>query len=300
MEDVLFCSQCGTKLNSNAKFCHACGAKTVVQATQTTEQTQNKLANDNDVSQKLYNQYHDIVCDKVISAYCNQTKTAKNILYQNGVSYGFTSEMVDQVVDEQEQQIDKFVKHLESLYINGSLLFPDCTWEKGNECVDFGINLGFCKEDSLAIYECFIEKNHLKEKKCIIFDQADFYEKSGMFKEWNSILNNYSVEDKVFYQKFVKALEELENFQESLHKSSNSIELSKNDIDQLNQKAEELGFYNFSSRPYSDEDDGFDMIDKIIAGTEVKLGYTVLSNEQKLSSIIPFRTVHIMGEELSF
>lgn len=300
MEDVLFCSQCGTKLNSNAKFCHACGAKTVVQATQTTEQTQNKLANDNDVSQKLYNQYHDIVCDKVISAYCNQTKTTKNILYQNGVSYGFTSEMVDKVVAEQEQQIDKFVKYLESLYINGSLLFPDCTWKKGNECVEFGINLGFCEEESLAIYECFIEKNHLKEKNCIIFDQADFYEKTGMLKKWNSILNSYSVEDKVFYQKFVKALEKMEKFQKSLHGKSNSIELNKNDIDQLYQKAEELGFYDFSSRPYSEEDDGFDMIDKLIAGTEVKLGYTVLYNEQKLSSVIPFRTVHIMGEELCF
>lgn len=86
MEGMSFCSQCGAKLNPNAKFCHSCGAKMELFAGQEEEHTQDKQMDNDSVSQKLYNQYHDIICDKVISAYCNQTKPSKQILYQNGVS----------------------------------------------------------------------------------------------------------------------------------------------------------------------------------------------------------------------
>lgn len=300
MEGMSFCSQCGAKLNPNAKFCHSCGAKMELFAGQEEEHTQDKQMDNDSVSQKLYNQYYDIICDKVISAYCNQTKPSKQILYQNGVSYGFTNEMVDDVVGEQEQQIEQFVKHLERLYINGSLLFPDCTWAKENECVDFGINLGFCEDDSSAIYKSFIRKNHLEEKNYTVFDQVDYYERNGMFQEWKDALGKHSLDDDSFYKRFVDAVGEFANLQESLHKQSGSMELSEKDIDTLYQKAEELGIYDIASHPCADKDVGFYMIERLITGTEIKLGYTVRLNEERLSSIIPFKKVKILGEEICF
>ena len=65
MEQTIFCSQCGAKVNSCAKFCHSCGAKI---NTMEAENIPYGTSDNDSVSKRLYEQYKDIICGKIISA----------------------------------------------------------------------------------------------------------------------------------------------------------------------------------------------------------------------------------------
>lgn len=296
MEQKLYCSQCGTKLNSNAKFCHVCGAKTNKQKI---EIIQNEIIDNEKTSQRLYKQYRDIICNKITSSFCSQTTPAVNLLYQNGISYGFTKEMVDNVIIEQNKAIDRYVKYLESLYINGTLIIPDCSWRMRNECLDFGENLGLSEDEAHNIYYSFLEKNQIDDKFLTILAQIKNYDKKGMIG-FDSIPANEAMDNNDFYVKFSNALSQFMQFQDTLHKESGSNILSNKDIDKLYQKAEEIGFYNIPANPNSEDSVNINIIDKLINGNEVRLGYAIKENEKMFSSIIPFQTIHLFGEDICF
>ena len=305
MAQTIFCSQCGAKLNPGAKFCHSCGTKI---STAETENMQNKENVDNSVSHRLHEQYESIIYRKVIDAYCEDDEIAMSILYQNGVSYGFTHEMVDAVIKKQKEEINTFVNHLKDMYASDTMLIPDCSQNKENECVTFGENLGFCEEDAYEIYKAFMRQNKLEDKFFIITAQLAKYEHEGVVSDFNSIPECKNLDSDRFYIRFVKAIDKLREYQQSLHENSHSDSLNENDIQKIRKKAIELGFYDFFADADSDIDEDTDslidediyVIDMLITGNEVNLGFAAKANEKMFSAVIPFRTVTLLGKKVCF
>lgn len=297
MTQAIFCSQCGAKLNQGAKFCHSCGTKI---STEKIENMQNKENVDNSVSHRLYEQYESIICDKVVEAYCEDDEIASGILYQNGVSYGFTHEMVDDVVKRQKDEISVFVNHLKGMYASDTMLIPDCSQDKENECVTFGENLGFCEEYAYEIYKAFVRQNKLEDKFSIITEQLSKYEREGAVSDFKSIPECENLDSDRFYIRFVKAIDKLREYQQSLHENNHSDILNENDIQNIRKKAIELGFHDFFADTDSDIDEDIYVIDKLITGNEIKLGFAAKVNEKMFSTIIPFRTVTLLGKEVCF
>ncbi len=153
----VFCSNCGTELTDNAKFCFSCGAKINSSVLKSEEQ---KMEKENSILKNLYYQYKDIICEEVVAAYVNNINIGLNLLYQKGKSYYFSKEMVDKVVEEQNKKLDDFIKYLSTLYINGSLLMLDMGDYEIDECIQYAMNIELDKNDAQALYDYFIKVNH--------------------------------------------------------------------------------------------------------------------------------------------
>ena len=293
----VFCSNCGTELNDNAKFCFSCGAKINSSVLKSEEL---KLEKENSISENLYYQYKDIICEEVVAAYVNNINIGINLLYQKGKSYYFSKEMVDKVVVEQNKKIDDFIKYLSTLYINGSLLMLDMSDYEIDECIQYAMNIELDENDAQDLYDYFIEVNMIKEKRDILKKQLFSYKQKGIVDKLEDIKKGYSkIDNYNFYMRFINALAALEEVQLSLHNQKDSIDLSENDKNIIAEKAFEIGFSNW--------DDIYSCID----GAEEKLGFAdkvrfrdlkirVDKNEKMFSSICPSKEITIFGERIHF
>lgn len=96
----IFCSNCGTTLDDNAKFCFKCGSKINLSYSE----------HEDRVTKNLHVQYRDIICDEVVMSYINDINLGLAQLYQKGESYNFSKAMVDEIVAEQRRKINIFTK----------------------------------------------------------------------------------------------------------------------------------------------------------------------------------------------
>ena len=103
-----FCSNCGTELTDNAKFCFNCGSK-VSSGNLKSNEKDYESENEDSISKNLYNQYKDIICAEVVTAYTNNMSVGLALLYQKGKNYNFSKEMVDEIIYEQNKKIDNFI-----------------------------------------------------------------------------------------------------------------------------------------------------------------------------------------------
>lgn len=286
----IFCSNCGTTLDDNAKFCFKYGSKVNLSYSK----------HEDRVTKNLHVQYRDIICDEVVTSYINDMNFGLAQLYQKGESYNFSKAMVDETVAEQRRKIDIFTKYLSTLYINGPLLMLDTDDDEINECIQYAINIELDGDDARCIYDYYIETNLIKEKGDILRAQLDSYKKRGVLSNVDDIKKDYAdIDNYDFYIRFVKALSDLEELQSSLHDQSNSMELTENDRNVIAEKAFEFGFSNW--------DDVYRCID----GAEEKLGFAekvrlrdfnlkIEKNEKMFSSICPAKEITIFGEKVRF
>lgn len=294
-----FCSYCGTELTDNAKFCFNCGSK-VSSGNLKSNEKDYESENEDSISKNLYNQYKDIICAEVVTAYTNNMSVGLTLLYQKGKNYNFSKEMVDEIIYEQNKKIDNFIKYISTLYINGSLLMLDINDEEINECIQYATNIGLYEDDAQCLYDYFIEVNMIDEKGEILKHQLSSYKQKGIIDKLENIKNNHpNINNYDFYTRFIKALADLEELQLSLHNQNNSIELGKDDEKIIAEKAFEIGFSNW--------DDIYSCID----GAEEKLGFAdkvrfrnlkirVDKNEKMFSSICPSKEITIFGEQVKF
>lgn len=293
----IFCSNCGTELNNDVKFCFKCGKQVNLNRVKFEDEG---IDEKESVSQKLYKQYNDIICTETTTAYVNNMNLGIENLYKKGVNYNFSKELVDKVIAEQTEKINVFIKYLKSLYMDGSLLMLDTDDDIVDECIQYALNIGLEEDDADLIYENFIEINMIKEKSDVLKEQLDCYRMNGFITEIEYIKNTYSAIDNYdFYIEFIKKISELQEFQLLLHKQSDSIELTQNDKKAVAEKAFEMGFTNW--------DDVYSYID----GAEEALGFAnevrikafkskIDKNEKMFALICPIKEITIFGIHVQF
>ncbi|MBR3919828.1 MAG: zinc ribbon domain-containing protein [Clostridia bacterium] len=306
MKEFLFCSNCGTRISTDSKFCFSCGKKIKNQDLEFDVkekslhdnfkyQSEGSIENIARISQDLHEQYYNIISEKIIESYINNLTPPLENIYQSGIIYGFDKNKVDNAIEELEQKIDMFVKYLEGLYINGSLLMLDISDSVIYECTNFALGLGFIEEDANLLYRHFLVENKIREKNSILVEQLSEYQFSGnidKIDKYKDIFNENQINNDSFYIRFENALLELEKLQVALHEQSHSLELNDADKKKMYEKGISLGFREF------------DMIDQCIDGAEEKNGYAMKAlkqkNEKMFSSIIPTKTTKIFGTDIVF
>ena len=178
MDQIIFCVNCGQKLASDVNFCPKCGTKIV----QIEEDMCEEIKSEN-IGQQPYPQYKDQIEQEVIESYLNDTQLIRNALYTKGLNYNYTNEMIDEIISEYERRINEFVKYLEKLYTNGSLLMLDVTDEIKNESARYAEYLGLEYDEGEAIYEKYVKIHRIRAKYALLMIQLLEYKDSGCFDD---------------------------------------------------------------------------------------------------------------------
>lgn len=294
MEHPAFCVNCGQKLTPDIKFCPKCGTKIY-----TSDQETMMEKNQNEV---LYAQYQKKVENAVAEAYLSDIKLNKNNLYVQGEKYNYTKEKIDSIISMYEGQIKEYIAYLRKMYLEEDSLLMKVTDEIKEECSGYAEFLGLDYSEGEDIFDKFITDNKIREKSGILMALLTYYGDTGKFEEVKSNAGDTVMDSfkKKEYIRLKNAVEQLLNLQKELHKKSSSIYLSEEDEKKIAAKACTLGFQ---------QDDG--CIYEIIRGNEIKLGYSLKQeieirnksteeNKNRLSRIVPSKTVMLMGKKCEF
>lgn len=294
MEYSKFCVNCGQKLTSDVKFCPKCGVKVY-------EPNEEKDVDENQ-DEKLYSQYQEKVENAVVESYLSDIKLNRNNLYTQGEKYNYSKEKIDDIIIDYEKKINEYLMYLTKMYQQETLLLLEVTDEIKNECSGYAEFIGLYYVEGEKIFDKFIRDNMIREKSGILTALLIYYHDTGEFKQVKSKEGATEMEafNKKEYICLKEAVEQLLNLQEELHKKSNSIYLSKEEKNKIKEKAFALGFQ---------KDDEY--VDAVIHGNEIKLGYSLKQeiekrnklreeNKNRLSKIVPSKTVTLMEEKYEF
>lgn len=156
----MFCPECGTKLNDDAKFCFNCGAKVAVKQVLNEK---DKLNRGFSVNESAYVEY---MKNKVLNAYISNREITPAVFYAKAKFYDLNEDNVDKIYQYVQEEIAKFINFIEELYKECKAVF--LTEDLMKELIHYGNANGISEKITLEFLEYYNKSNEILKKREVL------------------------------------------------------------------------------------------------------------------------------------
>lgn len=166
----MFCSECGTKLNDNAKFCFNCGAKVGEVPTKTEDPTSQALS----PKETAYVAY---MKNEILNSYISDKTIVVEQFYARARFYDLDEIQVNRVYQCVLEEIEKFTRYINELYKECKEVF--LSEDLVEELIRYGEANGISEDTSVSFLEHYNCKNELAEKREILVLLLEEFAETG-------------------------------------------------------------------------------------------------------------------------
>lgn len=233
----MFCSECGTKVKDNAKFCFNCGAKINEEQVELNPRIERKIEK-KDISEEYIAQ----IRKKILESYLEGNIVSASSFYKRAQYYEMCEEEIDQIHNQTMILVQKLNSFISSLYEEGQAAC--LTEEQIEELEQLGNTYGIKSKLCHRFLEYYNEENEIMLKRKLIEEMLYDYAKTGKInnefpEEFSSIK---SVSAKEFFENYTEAICEASEIISEKYEDSKNGELDEKERKDLCGKIIKKGF----------------------------------------------------------
>ncbi len=284
----MYCSECGAKLNDNAKFCFNCGAKVGEVQIKTENPKMNQVRSHKETA------YVEYMKNEILNSYISDKTITVEQFYTKAKFYDLDEIQVDAVYQSVLEEIEKFTRYIDELYKECKEVFLSEDLIK--ELIRYGEANGVSADTSTRFLEHYNCKNELAEKREILVLLLEKFAETGEMEvsldEKYTNLNTISVDELLtnYKNEISKIMAEMDQYYAQLEEGD-----YLNDEQRLliTKKAETMVFIA-------------DDVENLISGYEKKKGIYDLRNKLRVEKVYSqfdkafSETYTFCGQELIF
>ena len=284
----MYCSECGAKLNDNAKFCFNCGAKVGEVQIKTENHKMNQVRSHKETA------YVEYMKNEILNSYINDRTSTVEQFYAKAKFYDLDEIQVDAVYQSILEEIEKFTRYIDELYKECKEVFLSEDLVK--ELIRYGEANGVSADTSTRFLEHYNCKNELAEKREILALLLGKFAETGELEvslgEKYTNLKTISVDELLtnYKNEILKIMAEMDQYYAQLEEGD-----YLNDEQRLliTKKAETMVFIT-------------DDVENLISGYEKKKGIYDLRNKLRVEKVYSqfdkafSETYTFCGQELIF
>lgn len=160
----MFCPECGTKVNEDAKFCYNCGTKLdnkniAVKSDLKQGSTKEYGKSENEFSEEYIKQ----IRSKLYEAYVERTEIDSNMFYKKAEFYQMSTEDIDAICSQTLKNIDKINGYINSIFEENNI--PFLLEEQEDEIVQYVELYVKDKYISGRFLQRYFQDNHIDKKQ---------------------------------------------------------------------------------------------------------------------------------------
>lgn len=262
------CPDCGKLVSSRALACPECGCPAEYFEENTQLDLENKttlnnknheVTNVNTIKKEAPKEFVLHVRKKVVESYNRNGKCEKESFYSKANLYGLDISDVDRIYTEAYEILGKLNLYLDNLYNESHGL--KLSKNQKAEFVSFGNSLLLEENDLTNFNEAYYKKNELDLKRKFLEELLEIYEEKGIVDR--RVIGKYnhlkSIQAFKLFEEYEKRIKKMEVIIEPEYEGEKLLELSKDKIKMIRQRALEFHFVG-------------DDIDALVCGYEMKSG----------------------------
>ena len=232
----MFCPNCGTQVQDNAKFCYMCGTKLGNNSNVDTETKINEIRNDD-----LVEEYTEQIQNDVLEAYLNGEKILPTYFYGKSSLYDMTQDEVDKVFNQKMKVIEHLNDYIKSILGNGEKYLTETYCPDDYE--NYASMLGVETDLSRKFWNNYVEKNEINEKQRLLSYIIEQYGETGeILKEIPEEYRNIrSVSLEELLERYKKIILQVELLLEYEYAKNNNDELTDEQCEELADKLVKQG-----------------------------------------------------------